>query len=309
MAFIPGTQRVCEPKLTALTWKPPETRGGKEKNKNKIQLFQVRDWQGARDRSLIEKEGCPHVPPIRDSTRGADLCQASGPTQTLQDRTQEAMNAPDGGNGQFRTSPGFHTTRTGSAVVCKALSHNSMTDSPGRSPSGAGSSPSLVELPLPRAPTLPMPINLRSHKATARLQAGPLVPCFHPVQMLPPWAWPPLGLILSAPGTSRDDGWPWPFRESSYQVLPSGSRPRCETLASGQHSPSCLDKARKEEDWFLQGASESTRSRARSQRPDPPGMLRPWGALWDGNRTGQQKQTIPEGARVHGQCRELRGTA
>ena len=84
------------------------------------------------------------------------------------------------GNSKLRASSGCQATPD---CVCSNLTnlqgHLHFLPGPGDTPASSSCPP--------RAPTLPRPSALRSHKA--RLQAGPPAPCFHPVQTLLPQAW------------------------------------------------------------------------------------------------------------------------
>lgn len=78
-------------------------------------------------------------------------------------------------------------------------------------------------------------------------------------------------------------------------ALPGIQLPSCFPQGSGceQHRPSGLDQPRKGQERYLQGATVSSCSWARSQRPGPTGNAEAaWGPLgWQ--QTEQEKQTTP----------------
>lgn len=68
-------------------------------------------------------------------------------------------------------------------------------------------------------------------------------------------------------------------------------------LVSGQHGPSCLDKPRKGQGWYLQGATVSPYSWPGAKGLSQQEMLRLQGPLWDGsNWAGKAKRPESTGS-------------
>lgn len=145
-SYCTQTHSSYDPKTIAPIWKPLVARGGKGE-KQKCSVSNLGTGKGP-DRGL-SWEKCPHNPPMRDSTgREACLCQSSGPMETPQDRTQEAMNALGLGKQQVKGELGMPSN----SRLGLQPSHKPSGTPP--FPPGARGYSSLIELPLksPHAP-------------------------------------------------------------------------------------------------------------------------------------------------------------